>query len=177
MRRYKSADKPLVFDVRMLCPGEQDKAVAEKLALFFNQISLEFKALEPSEIPATYPKNLPMLEPWQVAARIKHFRKPRSMVQGDIFPQLMTLYFDQLALPLTDIYNEITISNIWPKIWKHKHVNVIPKIAHPSSFSDLRNISCTMLARKIYESYVLGWASREVSLKKNQYGGSEAVVG
>ena len=36
---------------------------------------------------------------------------------------------------------------------------------------DLRNISCTMLPSKIFESFVLNWLSSEVSCKKNQYGG------
>ena len=36
---------------------------------------------------------------------------------------------------------------------------------------DLRNISCTMLPSKIYESYVLNWLSTEVACKPNQYGG------
>ena len=36
---------------------------------------------------------------------------------------------------------------------------------------DLRNISCTMLPSKIYESFVLNWLSTEVHCKNNQYGG------
>ena len=134
--------------------------VAEKLADYFNRISQEFSPLEPEQIPLTYPENLPLLQPWDVAGRMRHFRKPRSMVLGDIFPRLMTLYADQVAIPLTDIYNEITVSAVWPQIWKHESVTVIPKTSHPSDFGDLRNISCTMLASKVYESYVLGWAAR-----------------
>ena len=171
VRQYKSADKPTVFDVRSLCPGEEDLAVAEKLADYFNAISLEFKALEPGDVPLTYPQNLPMIEPWQLSARIKKFKKPKSMVNGDIFPQLMTKYCDMLALPLSDVYNEITVTAIWPTSWKRESVTVIPKVGHPSSFGDLRNISCTLLTSKIYESFVLGWASEEVKLKRNQYGG------
>ena len=171
VRQYKSADKPTVFDVRTLCPGDSDLAVAEKLAEYFNTISQEFSALEPRDIPITAPRILPMIEPWNLSKRIKKFKKPKSMVNGDIFPDLMTIYCDQLALPLADVYNEITVSYVWPSVWKHESVTVIPKVGHPSSFSDLRNISCTMLASKIYESFVLGWASEEVALKANQYGG------
>ena len=160
-----------MFDVRTLCPGESDGAVAEKLAEYFNRISQEFTALEPKDIPVTYDKVLPLLEPWEVAARIKKFRKPKSMVEGDIFPKLMTLFADQLALLLTDIYNGITVTAVWPVVWKHESVTAIPKTTHPSDFGDLRNISCTMLASKIYESYVLNWSSEEIQIKDNQYGG------
>ena len=171
VKRYKSSDKPAVFDVKTLCPGDSDQAVAEKLAEYFNAISHEFSALEPRDIPITRPKILPLIEPWDLSRRIKKFKKPKSMVKGDIFPDLMTHYCDQLALPLADVYNKITVSYVWPSVWKHESVTVIPKISHPASFSDLRNISCTMLASKVYESYVLGWASEEVTLKSNQYGG------
>ena len=112
-----------------------------------------------------------MLEVWDVAGRIKNFRKPKSMVEGDIFPKLMTLFSDQLAIPLTDIYNTIASTFIWPIIWKKEFVTVIPKTSSPQSLADLRNISCTMLASKIFENYVLNWASGQVSLKSNQFGG------
>ena len=52
-----------------------------------------------------------------------------------------------------------------------EHVTVIPKTSCPADFSGLRNISCTLLASKMYESYVLEWLSSKVSLKRNQYGG------
>ena len=45
----------------------------------------------------------------------------------------------------------------------------------PESLNDLRNISCTMLASKIYESYVLDWVKSEVTLRSNQYGGVQGV--
>ena len=41
----------------------------------------------------------------------------------------------------------------------------------PASFSDLRNISCTPLFSKFFESFVLQFAKEEIALKKNQYGG------
>ena len=83
----------------------------------------------------------------------------------------MDVFADQLAVPLTNIYNSISSTFIWPFIWKKEFVTVIPKTSFPAGFSDLRNISCTMLASKIFESYVLNWASSEVKLKKNQFGG------
>ena len=93
------------------------------------------------------------------------------MVTGDIFPELMTIYCDFLAIPLCSIYNEISETKVWPILWKMEFVTVIPKCTHPSGFGDLRNISCTMLASKVYESYVLQWTQRLVKTKKNQFGG------
>ena len=50
-------------------------------------------------------------------------------------------------------------------------MTTIPKKTLPTGVNDLRNISCTMLPSKIYESYVLNWSQEEVKLRDNQYGG------
>ena len=171
VKNYKSCEKSEGFDVSTLFPGKTEKEVAEELAKHFNAISNEFEPLEPHQIPCTKERRLPTLEPFQVAGRIKAFKKPKSMVKGDIFPKLMTIFCDLLAIPLSDIYNQISRSFVWPKIWKEEYVTVIPKKKNPTSLNDLRNISCTKLASKIYESYVLGWAADYVKIKRNQFGG------
>ena len=152
-------------------PGKQDIEIASLIADHFNAISGEFQPLEPGDIPSTFGATVPVLQPHEVSSRIKHFRKPKSMVKGDIFPKLMTIFCDLLAIPLSDIYNQISRSFVWPKIWKEEYVTVIPKKKNPTSLNDLRNISCTKLASKIYESYVLGWAADYVKIKRNQFGG------
>ena len=90
-----------------------------------------------------------------------------------MFPQLLGDLSDLFALPLTNIYNEITKKKVWPVAWKREYVTPIPKKVHPESMNDLRNISCTALTSKIYESYVLEWLGKEVSLKSNQFGGTK----
>ena len=79
-----------------------------------------------------------------LSLRLKKSRKPRSMVRGDIFPDLVTRYADMLAILLTDIFN-----SIWPR-WKNELVTVIPKARLPDTIGDLRNISCTRLACKVF---------------------------
>ena len=110
-----------------------------------------------------------------VASRIRRFKKPRSTVPVDIFPHLVTQFADFLAIPLADIYNSITASKEWPVCWKKEFVTVIPKKSNPESLADLRNISCTLLESKIYESYVLDWMKLEVNLRSNQYGGVKGL--
>ena len=132
------------------------------------EVSQEFDLLAPDQVPVTEDKGLPFLAVYEVAARIKYFWKPKSMVKGDIFPCLMTKYSDFLVIPLQSIYNVITSSKIWPICWKKEYVTVIPKMTNPLDISGFRNISCTLLASKIYGSYVLNWAQLEVKLKPNQ---------
>ena len=63
----------------------------------------------------------------------------------------------------------------WPRCWKTEYVTIIPKKNNPQSLSELRNISCTLLASKIFESYVLDWMKLEVSLRSNQFGGVKGL--
>ena len=172
-KNYMSKQRPVPFDVMNLFPGRSEQDVAELLAVHFNSISNEFEPLERGDVPVTFDNTLPVLLVPDVATRLRRFKKPKSMVRGDLFPCLVTKYADLLAVPLTDIYNEITRSKTWPKIWKKESVTIIPKTKTPTEVGQLRNISCTMLASKVYESYVLRWALAEVKLKQNQYGGSK----
>ena len=84
---------------------------------------------------------MPTLRVHEVAARIRKFRKPKSMVPGDVFPQLVTQFSDIFAIPLVDIYNAITRTGVWPTQWKKEFVTVIPKGTEPETLNDLRNIS------------------------------------
>ena len=171
VKSFSTPEKPQTFDVRSLRPGATDGQVADELADYFNRISAEFDPLLPEQIPLTKNRHIAPLAAHEVAARIKRFRKPKSMVKGDVFPQLVTKFSDFFAMPLTDIYNEIASSGVWPQSWKVEYVTVIPKVSSPSDFGDLRNISCTLLVSKIMESFVLDWAGEEVAVKFNQYGG------
>ena len=174
VRSFSKAEKPRLFDVRDLMPGLTDEETAEALAQYFNRISDEFEPLGTGDIPCTRDKELPQLHEYEVAGRLRKFKKPKSTVPGDIFPKLVTQFADFLAVPLADIYNCNTVTKEWPRCWKREFVTIIPKKTSPDSLADLRNISCTLLASKVYESYVLDWLKLEVALRSNQYGGQRA---
>ena len=110
VKSFNTAEKPQTFDVRSLCPGSSAGQVAEELADYFNRISSEFDPLTADQIPRTHDRNIPTLELHEVALRIRKFRKPKSMVVGDLFPDLVTKFADFLAVPLTSIFNEIVTS-------------------------------------------------------------------
>ena len=88
VKAFKTKDRPKAFDPMSLFPGKTEAEVASELAGFFNRISSEFQPLEPHEIPRTHHRALPTLQPYQVEGRIRAFKKPKSMVKGDIFPVL-----------------------------------------------------------------------------------------
>ena len=160
------------FDVRDLDPGKKDDEVAECLADHFNEISSEFDGLG-GEGPPQGDDNvpLPVLTISQVSARLRLFKKLRGLVGGDIFPALVTKHASNLAIPLTDICNAISSTETWPLEWKTEFVTPIPKTSIPQSTNDLRNISCTMLTSKVYESFLLNWLNEQTGIRRNQYGG------
>ena len=171
VKSFSTAEKPKVFDIRDLAPDKSDAAIAEEVADFFNEISHEFRSLQPQDIPTTYDRPLPYLSVEIVAKRLRECKKPRSMVHGDIFPHLVSPCADYLAIPLSCIYNELLRTYVWPVDWKVEYVTAIPKKKMPESYADLRNISCTKLFSKVFESFLLQFASEEISLKKNQFSG------
>ena len=175
VKSYNSKERPPQFDVRSLFPGKQDIEVAESLADHFNGISQEFNGLDPASIPSTFSAQVPVLTVGQVAARLRKFKKPKSMVKHDIFPSLVSDAADYLACPLADIYNTISHTHAWPMLWKQEFVTPIPKKSLPSSVNDLRNISCTALFSKVYESFVLGWLGEQVGMRSNQMGGMKGA--
>ena len=171
VKAFGTAEKPKAFDVRSLCPGLSDKEVADEIADYFNKISREFSPLMPDQVPATYHRQLDLLTVDKVEKMLRSAKKPRSTVRGDIPPPLVNPAAPYLRTPVTDIFNAIILSNVWPIAWKREYVTVIPKKTIPESLSDLRNISCTPLLSKIFESHILSRLEEEISLKPNQYGG------
>ena len=172
VKSYSCREKPPDFDVRTLYPEDKDETVAQKLADHFNAISSEFRGLDRAGAPLGNDNvPLPRLSLDQVATRLRIFKKPRGVVRGDIFPALVTKHSETLAAPLTHIFNAISETGHWPNQWKTEYVTPIPKVPIPQSPNDLRNISCTMLISKVYESFVLNWLGAQTGLRQNQYGG------
>ena len=116
VRNFFKLERPKLFDVRDLLEGMTDQEAAEHLAVYFDRISQEFDPLTQEDIPFTYQAGIPILRTFEVASRIRRFRKPKSMVPGDIFLKLVTKFSDFLAIPLTMIYNEISRTLCWPFI-------------------------------------------------------------
>lgn len=171
VKSYGCREKPPQFDVRSLFPEQGDKAVANKVAEHFNAVSSEFTGLRPSDIPEALELDLPRLDQDTIAKRLRQMKKPKTKVVGDIFPGLVNRASAMLAKPLATIYNQITSTGEWPALWKVEYVTPIPKKPMPDSLDDVRNISCTQLLSKAYESFVLEWLTSQVKLRSNQYGG------
>ena len=57
--------------------------------------------------------------------------KPKSQVEGDLLPRLVTEYADILAIPLKHIFDLIAETLERPDTWKDESVTSIPKVPTP----------------------------------------------
>ena len=66
-----------------ICSQDKQRTKLQRLAEHFNTISSEFTPLDHSrDVSRTRSKPLKLLAPHEVAARLKNFKKPKSMVRG-----------------------------------------------------------------------------------------------
>ena len=171
IKNLRSYDRPRMWDVRDIDPGKTDSELAEDMGTFFSSISDEFRPLDPSDLPDSYEKPMAPLQEYEVSAKIKHMKKPKSMTRGDLFPSLVERASDLLAIPLTRIYNNIIKTKIWPAQWQEEIVTVIPKSRNASTYGECRNLSCTPLFSKAMESFMMEKINGEVGKDPLQYGG------
>ena len=101
--------------------------------------------------------------------RIIGTRKPSSMVEGDVFPTLVSRYPARFASAMVHIFNAVAKERRWPDDWKVETVTVIPKVPKPGGLGDCRNISCTNLMSKVMESLVLERLREELEVDPVQY--------
>ena len=141
--------------------------VAETQTDYFIKVSREFDPLDPIDSPCEKLLSGAKLDCYVVASQLRKMLKPKLMVPGDISSKLVTLYANFFAILLTNIYSEILTSYIWPTCWKREFVTIISKKSNPELPGDCRNISCTMLASKVFESFVLDMLKLQVKTCPN----------
>lgn len=95
-------------------PGKSQSFVAENVAEFFNEISRESDPLEPFEVPTTYDRPIEYISIDAVCKLLRAQKKPNSMVSGDLFPTHINDIAPVITVPLTEIYNSILSTMVWP---------------------------------------------------------------
>ena len=109
VRLLQSVDAPTRWQIQSMFPGLSDGEIAERAAAFFNSISQEYQGLDrptPQE-PTSDSNQCPEL--FEVAAKLKYMKKPKSTVVGDIHPKLVAKYVDIIAIPLHFIFKQVFV--------------------------------------------------------------------
>ena len=95
------------WNVTQLDPDKSPEQIASDLATHFSSITSQTTESEPPIIHSnsTSKTLIPQLLETVVAARLKEYKKPNSLVPGDIPSKLTNANTDILSIPLTLIYN------------------------------------------------------------------------
>ena len=139
----------------------------------FGSISQEFCPLTRDHASAIHDAGEEKIERYQVATILKSIKKTKSVVKGDITPTLVTKFSDILAIPLTDIFNQVIKHWEWPDLWRRETVIVIPKKSSLESLAECQNLSCTPLFSKALEMIVLERLKKETCFRASRYGGQK----
>ena len=136
----------------------------EIIAEHFSRISQDYSPLNVRSLPPNIQTFLsssqtlpPTLSQRDVLTRIRKAKKPNGLVPGDLPKKIVQVCTDNLAVPITMIYNKITQSAVYPPQWKIEHQLAIPKVTPPATEDDLRNIAKTSFFSKVYEAIIGAW--------------------
>lgn len=88
IKYIKSKEKPKRWSLNDLNPEMPDQELSTSVATYFNKISNEFRSLQETDLLNTYEAFKKLLEPYEVANRIKKIKK-ESMVEGIFFQTLL----------------------------------------------------------------------------------------
>ena len=155
----------------------------EKIADFFSNISQEYPPLNLNLLPdrvktklkseSNYQNCTSQISEFDVIKQIKSSKKTNSTVPGDLPKPLIQEYPEELARPVTKIFQNMLASKQWPASWRIEHGVPLQKIQNPESESQLRIISLTSFFSKVFENLVIKWLLEYIGgqIDTKQFGG------
>ena len=143
----------VVESIKDLSAYEQAELIADK----FSEVANEYDRLQTEDIdvPNFQEKEIPQFSEKEVEKILKEIDTNKSNVKGDIPADLLKLFSDKLAKPVTDLINHAIKQGRWPDIFKMEIVTPIPKKFPPQDINQLRNISGLLNLDKIAEKLIL----------------------
>ena len=170
--------------------NHQDKNLSteeslEKIADFFAQISQEYPPLDCDLLPdrvraklkseSDYQNCTPQLLESDVIKQIRSSKKTNSLVPGDLPKPLIQEYPEELAKPVTKVFQTMLASKKWPNSWRTEYGVPLQKVQNPESESQLRIISLTSFFSKVFENFVIKWLLGYIGDKidPKQFGGQK----
>ena len=157
----------------------------EQIANFFAQISQEYSPLNCELLPNRVKVKLnstsaeqnivPVLKEQDVSEQISKSKKTNSMVPGDLPKPIVQEFPEELAEPVTKIFQQILDTKKWPAMWRTEYGVPLQKKANPENENQLRIISLTSFFSKTLENLVIKWLLEFIGDKMDpkQFGGQK----
>ena len=127
---------------------------AEMLAKFF---SAKMSARDPIQPAHELPKNASIklddikITQAGVLKTLKQVDPQKAMGSDKISPHMLSMCAEELASPLTKLFQNCLLQKKWPKIWKKADVTAVHKKGDRTSIKNYRPISLLSCVGKILE--------------------------
>ena len=95
----------------------------------------------------------------QVAEHLKVCKKPKELLDGNIYQDMLTKHAEDLSRVVANVLNAAYDQAKWPNVWKKVYLSFIPKKQCPQSQSECRNISFMPVLSKVKEFLCLNTSS------------------
>ena len=114
----------------------------ERIAQYFAQISQEFPPLDETLLPEKVKeklseqiesKDIPNISDYEVFEKMKHSKKPRSTVPGDLPRRIIQEFTPEIATPASIIFRNIALTGHWPKQWQIEYGTPLQKQPNPTT--------------------------------------------
>ena len=116
---------------------------------------------DPGVRPATPPPLT--LTVSQVRRQLTRINARKAAGPDNINPRVLKVAAEQLAVPLTSLFNLSLRTGKVPKLWKSSCIVPVPKKSRPSVLNDYRPVALTSQVMKIFERLVLNQLKPSVS--------------
>ena len=151
-----------------------DKEQAEAIAASFNEISHEYKEVDPDaiDIPEIIPGSTPKFSPWQIRKYIDRVKTNKATLPGDLPAKIVKNCSDVLCVPMTHMINHSIETGSWPDSYKEELITPIAKQIPVEHLDQLRPISNLPICDKIQEAVISDLIVSDMKQKMDptQYG-------
>ena len=86
---------------------------------------------------------------------MKKAKKSKSVLPGDVPKRILNEFSPEFSTPMCKIFNNISKSGHWPKVWRIEYGTALQKKQNPETEDDLRIISLTKFFSKVYERFIV----------------------
>ena len=100
----------------------------------------------------------PTVHPHEVCSKLVKLQTNKAMGPDNIPSRILKLFANELAEPVTLIFNKFWYSGLVPAFWKDFSIIPIPKAKQVHLESDTRPIAFISVLLKVFEDYVVNYS-------------------
>ena len=108
--------------------------------------------------------------PWEVCNKLLCLSPFKAIGPDGVPNRIWKEFAQELAIPVTDIFNASFSSGSFPMLWKDSYISPIAKVTPVTGDGDLRPIALTSCISKVQEDFAVKWLIEDVQQDPQQFG-------